>query len=148
MTSNTEFSNSGNSSNSGNLSNSGNSSNLSSTENINKYSAERLYNTWLVDSIVFLSFSFLFLDAIKAKSINISHITARLISIFLLLINIIFTITAIFNYYINTRDLINQNKFSNLDTITRNVYLTIGVIYIFIQLFLFYILVKNTFSKN
>lgn len=135
------------SSNSNNLGNSNN-LNTNDTEKMNKYSAERLYNTWLVDSIVFLSFSFLFLDAIKAKSINISHITARLIAIFLLLINIVFTITAIINYYITTRDLINQNKFNNLDTITRNVYLTIGIIYIFIQLFLFYILVKNTFSKN
>lgn len=141
MTSNTEFNNSNNLSNSNNL-------NTNGAEKMNKYSAERLYNTWLVDSIVFLSFSFLFLDAIKAKSINISSMTARLISIFLLLINIIFTITAIINYYITTRDLINQNIFSDLDTITRNVYLIIGVIYIFIQLFLFYILVKNTFSKN
>ena len=127
-----------------------NSNNLSTNgaEEINKYSAERLYNTWLVDSIVFLSFSFLFLDAIKTKNINITRITARLIAIFLLLINIIFTITAIINYYINTRNLINQNKFNNLDTTTRNIYVIIGVIYIFIQLFIFYIFIKNTFSKN
>ena len=124
-----------------------NNNNSNSTEN-EKYNIERLYNTWLVDSIVFLSFSFIFMDSIKAKSILISKFVSNLIAISLFTINIIFTITAFTNYFINTNKLINKDKFSTQETISRNLYIVIGIIYIFIQFYLIYVLIKNTFFKK
>ena len=118
----------------------------------NLWGPEAQFSAWLSSSFLLMTVSLLFYHMTKTKSFEMTETQASFFSIALILIAATITLLALYTYYNRITELLTNQK-NVLTPAEKNerhykyVYMVIGLVIVFIELYLCIVIIKGSFHK-